>query len=282
MSTTRAAFVSHVSFGCFAKWRGVQKKHVSLSKHFGPFRLRTSKACHLFEKRPKLLLIATYSSFDDKEPEDREASAYSREEVASQYLDKIWKDEEEEIEEFSSFSFEEEQDTNGVFDDELSLRKQEELVKERRVSQDEDIMEYGISLEPAGPLEEESSLPWVLTIMKAGEDRKAKDILGLWVSDFTVITSFFVNMCGNNVLQLQAISRNVEEAMMIKHHQPVKRKTGTANSGWILLDYGDVIVNIMSVALRKRYDLEKLWHNAQRLNIENVENLIQNTTRQVR
>jgi ribosome-associated protein len=59
----------------------------------------------------------------------------------------------------------------------------------------------------------------------------------------TVTTEFFVNLVGNSRPQNQAIAAAIEEDMKEKHGRSARHE-GTADSGWILLDYGDIIVNV--------------------------------------
>jgi ribosome-associated protein len=50
-----------------------------------------------------------------------------------------------------------------------------------------------------------------------------------------------------------------------KQGQPVYRRSGDAESGWLLLDYVDVVVHIMTTEARDYYDLESLWSDAPRV-----------------
>jgi ribosome-associated protein len=88
------------------------------------------------------------------------------------------------------------------------------------------------------------------TIAKAGDKRKAEQITALRVSHLTVTTEFFVTMVGNSRPQNQAIAAAIQEDME-EFHGRTGRLEGTADSGWILLDFGDIIINVMTPRSRE-------------------------------
>lgn len=92
-------------------------------------------------------------------------------------------------------------------------------------------------------------------------DKKASDVLVLDIRDITTIADYFVICSGNNPRQLQAIADAVQEQL---GEQGVKalHSEGDANAGWILLDFGDVIMHIFSTKEREYYRLESLWNKA--------------------
>lgn len=119
------------------------------------------------------------------------------------------------------------------------------------------------------PIEEDPLVPCVETIARAADKRKAEGILALRVSHLTVTTEFFVNMVGNSRPQNQAIAAAIEDDMKEMHGR-VARHEGTADSGWILLDYGDIIVNVMTPRSRAYYDIESFWKGAVSLDLSDV------------
>jgi len=97
-------------------------------------------------------------------------------------------------------------------------------------------------------------------IVDVVEERKAEDIVLLDLRPDTVIADFFVIANGNSDRQIRALSDYVRED--VKEHQkrlPVAIE-GTPESGWMLLDYGDVVVHIFSEDQRDYYDIEGLWN----------------------
>ncbi len=76
---------------------------------------------------------------------------------------------------------------------------------------------------------------------------------------------YFVIVSGESERQLDAISEEIshslkkEEGIVPLHHE------GTSSSGWIILDYGDVVVHIFSPVERERYRLDEIWSAAKPL-----------------
>lgn len=72
---------------------------------------------------------------------------------------------------------------------------------------------------------------------------------------------YFVICSGNSQRHLQAIFDEIEQTLkkcgVLPHHHE-----GTAESGWLLMDYGDVIVHVFGESEREYYQLDKLWSNA--------------------
>ena len=100
--------------------------------------------------------------------------------------------------------------------------------------------EMGYDIEPeVVPLEEDDTLPWVETIAAAADARKGEEVYAIRVSSLTTVSSFFVLVSGNSRPQIQAIAAAIEEDMQEKHGvEPRNGGEGTADSGWILLDFG--------------------------------------------
>ncbi len=62
--------------------------------------------------------------------------------------------------------------------------------------------------------------------------------------------------------QLKSIADNIEEQTRKAHEARPRRREGTPESGWILMDYLDVVIHIFSASQRKYYQLEQLWKEA--------------------
>lgn len=92
-------------------------------------------------------------------------------------------------------------------------------------------------------------------------DKKASDIILLDIREVSTIADYFVICTGNNRRQIQAIADALDEQLeergaKVLHHE------GVAEVGWILLDFGDVIVHIFGPKEREYYRLESLWSGA--------------------
>jgi len=92
-------------------------------------------------------------------------------------------------------------------------------------------------------------------------DKKASDVLLLDIGELTSIADYFVICNGNNTRQIQAISEAIEDELK-KQGARMLHREGIAESGWLILDFGDVIVHIFGPKEREYYRLERLWSEA--------------------
>jgi ribosome-associated protein len=92
-------------------------------------------------------------------------------------------------------------------------------------------------------------------------DKKASDVILLDIRDVTTIADYFVICSGNNPRQIRAIADAIDEQLGEQGANLLHRE-GVAESGWILLDFGDVIVHIFGPREREYYRLERLWSEA--------------------
>ena len=81
-------------------------------------------------------------------------------------------------------------------------------------------------------------------------DKKASDILLLDIREVTTFADYFVICSGNNPRQIQAIADALEEDLEKQGARALHRE-GIAEAGWILLDFGDVIVHIFGTKERE-------------------------------
>ena len=97
--------------------------------------------------------------------------------------------------------------------------------------------------------------------MEAAGDKLASDIVLLDIREVSSFADYFIICTGSTGRQIRAIYDEVAHALkkegVLPHHHE-----GTPDSGWLLLDYGDVIVHIFDTAEREHYQLDELWGNA--------------------
>lgn len=91
------------------------------------------------------------------------------------------------------------------------------------------------------------------------EDRKAEDIVLLDLRPDTVMSDFFVICNGNSDRQLKALVDHVRVAVKEKYDLLPFSTEGTPDSGWVLMDYSNIIVHLFLEEKRQYYDLEGLW-----------------------
>jgi ribosome-associated protein len=90
------------------------------------------------------------------------------------------------------------------------------------------------------------------------EDRKGEDILLLDIKEIASFTDYFVLCSGTSDRMLDALADAALESAG-KLHRKKGRKQGQAREGWVVVDYGDVVVHLFSPDRRGYYNLEELW-----------------------
>ena len=101
-------------------------------------------------------------------------------------------------------------------------------------------------------------------MVEAASDKQASNIVLLDTHTVSGFADYFVICSGDTVRQIEAIRDEVGHVLkregILPHHYE-----GIVDSGWLLLDYGDVIVHIFAPLEREYYQLDKLWSQASTL-----------------
>lgn len=104
-------------------------------------------------------------------------------------------------------------------------------------------------------------------IIKILDEKKAGDIKLLYVHDKTVIADYFVLCTGNSNTQIRSLCSEVEFRIKESDKLDPERKDGIDESKWMILDYASVIVHVFTPDMRSFYNLEKLWADAELIDI---------------
>jgi len=97
--------------------------------------------------------------------------------------------------------------------------------------------------------------------VEAASEKQAADIILLDMRGVCNLADYFVICSGDSSRQVQAIAEEIDKALLEDGVKPDRRE-GDMDSGWMLLDYGDVIIHIFDSAMREYYRLERLWGKA--------------------
>lgn len=95
---------------------------------------------------------------------------------------------------------------------------------------------------------------------RAASDKLATDLLAFDVSDQLAITDAFLIVSGSNDRQVKSIVDEVEDRLREVGAKP-ERREGERDGGWVLLDYGEVVVHVQHEEARQFYALERLWRD---------------------
>jgi ribosome-associated protein len=102
--------------------------------------------------------------------------------------------------------------------------------------------------------------------VRAALDKKASDVVLLDLRKTPAFTDFFVLCSGQNTRQVKAIADTVEEALRATRVRP-SHIEGYDRAEWILMDYFTFIVHVFTPQTRAFYSLERLWGDAERVEV---------------
>lgn len=116
------------------------------------------------------------------------------------------------------------------------------------------------SPDPVRPrLDPDDSRALALVAAEACDDRKAVDIRLIRVEEVSSLADWFVICSGLTDVQVRAIARSVEDAIEEHSGRLPLRREGQSEGRWVLLDYGELIVHVLTPQERSYYDLESFW-----------------------
>lgn len=108
--------------------------------------------------------------------------------------------------------------------------------------------------------------PEVRDAVEAAQDKQASNITVLRLSGVGAFADYFVLCSGQSGPQLHAIAGAIEERLDRQRMRLLHRE-GKPGAEWVLLDYGSIVIHIFGEGARRYYDLERLWRNAERLDV---------------
>lgn len=105
---------------------------------------------------------------------------------------------------------------------------------------------------------------------RALDSKKAVDLKVLKVRDLTVLTDYFVIASGTSNTHVGALAEEVDFKLSEAGMEPT-RKEGADTKSWVLLDYGSVVVHVFYPEMREFYALERLWADAEPVDLDLTE-----------
>lgn len=122
---------------------------------------------------------------------------------------------------------------------------------------------------PRKPRKRTAKAAWPVELtagVAAAIDKKAIDPVVLDLRKSHAFTDFFVICTGASTRQVQAIADGIQAALTKKGSKPVLVE-GQTKAEWVLIDYFDVIFHVFTPATREFYGLERLWGDAERIEV---------------
>lgn len=99
--------------------------------------------------------------------------------------------------------------------------------------------------------------------MEIVEDKQASDIVMLDVAEQTTIANYFVIATVDTERQANAIQEDLWQKLQVEEEiRPLSQNSASGGGGWVLIDYGDVILHLFTQEARDYYQLEALWDSA--------------------
>jgi len=100
-------------------------------------------------------------------------------------------------------------------------------------------------------------------------DKKGEDIKIIEIGKLSTVADYFIIANGSNAPHVESLVDSVEEALL-KEKIHAERIEGVKSSGWILMDYSDVVVHVFSKEDRLFYDLERIWRDGREVDIDSL------------
>jgi len=106
-------------------------------------------------------------------------------------------------------------------------------------------------------------------IVNTLDGKKAREIKLLRTTDVTILADYFVICTAGSNVQLKTLSDEVEKNLKTAGEVPLRRE-GHRSSNWVLIDYSCVIVHLFLQEARDFYSLERLWSDAEDIDISTI------------
>ena len=93
-------------------------------------------------------------------------------------------------------------------------------------------------------------------------DRKAENIIRLDLSEVSAVSDYFILCTATSEPHIRAVAERIQRGVLEKLKVKPVHVDGSPESGWIIVDFGNVMIHIMTASCRELYQLEELWNDA--------------------
>lgn len=97
--------------------------------------------------------------------------------------------------------------------------------------------------------------------------KKAREVVMIDIAENSSFADYFVNATAGNERQLGTLAEDVGDKFAELGFEP-KSKDGRPETGWILVDGGDVVVNLFTEETRNKYTLERIWNDCEMILVD--------------
>lgn len=104
------------------------------------------------------------------------------------------------------------------------------------------------------------------TIAAILDEKKAENLTAIHTTDQTILADYFLICTGTSSTHVKALADEAEHEMKTRYGILPRGIEGRA-TGWILLDYGTVLVHVFQREQRDYYNLERLWEDSERIDL---------------
>jgi ribosome-associated protein len=137
-----------------------------------------------------------------------------------------------------------------------------EELQEKTLQHETETLEIVESRTPFAELDEP-----VKFALHCASEKKAIKLAAIDLRKIADFTEFFIIASGTNTRQVQAIADEIEDKLKSEYKTRPSRIEGYHTAEWILMDYGDFVVHVFEQKAREFYDLDRLWRDAQRVEL---------------
>lgn len=123
----------------------------------------------------------------------------------------------------------------------------------------------------AGQLPTADEFEKLMIAARAASSRKAVGMIALDIRKIASFADFFLICSGTSTRQVQAIADEIMDQLREERGSRPSSLEGYESAHWILLDYGDLIVHVFLEESREFYQLERLWRDAERVDLSEVD-----------
>lgn len=104
------------------------------------------------------------------------------------------------------------------------------------------------------------------TAVKALDDKMARDIKVLKTEKLTILADYFILCTATSTTHIKTLADEVDKVLS-EAGEPALRREGYRSGGWVLLDFGSLIVHLFLQETREFYNLERLWSDAETIDV---------------